>query len=100
MDFCYSEQFGENTSSDYQRVLVDALRGDKTLFATSEEVLQSWRIVDPVLQAWQADQVPLRKYLNGGWGPRAADKMLREVDGRWQNGGQHVCSVHPKITKR
>ena len=96
MDFCYAEEFGENTSSDYQRVFVDALRGDKTLFATSEEVLQSWRIVDPVLQAWQADQVPLRTYRNGGWGPRAADKMLREVSGRWQNDDQHVCAAHPR----
>lgn len=54
MDFSYQQTFGDHEHPNaYERVLVDAIRGDRTLFATSEEVLQSWRIIEPIIQRWQ-----------------------------------------------
>jgi glucose-6-phosphate 1-dehydrogenase len=56
MAFGYHHSFGEGIHPDaYERVLMDGIRGDQTLFATSEEVLASWRIVEQVVQAWTKD---------------------------------------------
>jgi glucose-6-phosphate 1-dehydrogenase len=70
MEFSYQKDFGDNSQPDaYERVLVDAVRGDHTLFATSEEVLASWRIVQPVLDAWSKSGDNLKAYKQGSTGP-------------------------------
>lgn len=70
MDFSYERSFGGNGHPDaYERVLVDAVRGDRTLFATSAEVLASWRILQPVIEAWAKDAKGLRMYKKGSAGP-------------------------------
>jgi glucose-6-phosphate 1-dehydrogenase len=70
MEFSYQKDFGDNSQPDaYERVLVDAVRGDHTLFATSEEVLASWRIVQPVLDAWSKSGDNLKDYKQGSTGP-------------------------------
>ncbi len=94
MDFCYSEKLGVSHPDAYERVLVDVLRGDKTLFATSNEVLACWRITEPILRAWQTDRQPLHIYKNATWGPEVSDKLLAEVSGEWLTEVLHVCSVH------
>jgi len=81
MDFFYGAAFLEETPDAYERLLLDALIGDATLFIRSDEVHQAWCIVDPLLQAWQNDDVPLAKYESGTWGPREADELI-EADGR------------------
>lgn len=93
MDFCYDEHFGISPPADYERVLVDALRGDKTLFATSQEVLESWRIIEPILQSWQTDRQPLHTYENDSWGPKVADDLLKEVGGGWMYDDAHHCAA-------
>ena len=66
MDFSYSHDFDNHGHPDaYERVLVDAVRGDHTLFATSEEVLASWRVVQPVLQEWAKNSDDLKLYKQG-----------------------------------
>lgn len=71
MDFSYRQTFGTDSSHPdaYERVLVDAIKGDHTLFATSGEVLESWRILDPIVEAWQHDADGLRVYDRGSAGP-------------------------------
>jgi len=70
MDFSYQQTFGDSTHPNaYERVLADAVKGDRTLFATSEEVLQSWRIIEPIQEAWQANADGLRNYQSGSDGP-------------------------------
>jgi len=70
MDFSYQNNFGDQAQPNaYERVLVDAVRGDHTLFATSEEVLASWRIVQPVLDAWNRQSDDLLIYQPGSTGP-------------------------------
>lgn len=65
MDFSYAKYFGDNSQPDaYERVLVDALHGDHTLFATSQEVLETWRVVEPVIVSWAKDGNNLSLYKN------------------------------------
>lgn len=66
MDFSYERSFsGHNLPDAYERVLLDAVRGDRTLFASSEEVLSAWRIVQPILDEWSKDSDDMIVYKNG-----------------------------------
>jgi len=70
MDFDYKTTFKKDfTPTAYERVLIDAVRGDHTLFATAEEVLESWRVVQPVLDEWSKSDDGLVIYENGSAGP-------------------------------
>jgi len=95
MDFCYSEQMKVSHPDAYERVIIDAMRGDKTLFATSEEVLASWRITEPILKAWQLNLCKMHTYKNGSWGPIAADKLAINAGTEWMTDSLHICTVHP-----
>jgi glucose-6-phosphate 1-dehydrogenase len=78
MDFSYSRFFAADTQRDaYERVLVDAIRGDHTLFATSEEVIATWEIVDQVLLNWSKDGRNLQIYNNNSSGPQALPDWLK-----------------------
>ncbi|MCZ2820816.1 MULTISPECIES: glucose-6-phosphate dehydrogenase [unclassified Modestobacter] len=79
MDFLYGEQFTEASPEAYERLLLDVLLGDATLFPRNAEVEASWAVIDP-LEAYWASTEP-HPYRAGEWGPRAADAML-EADGR------------------
>jgi glucose-6-phosphate 1-dehydrogenase len=70
MDFSYQAAFDESGHPEaYERVLIDAVRGDHTLFATSDEVLASWRILQPILDEWQKSSADLQTYPVGSDGP-------------------------------
>jgi glucose-6-phosphate 1-dehydrogenase len=84
MDFFYGAAFLEETPEAYERLLLDALVGDQTLFIRSDEVTQAWRIVDPILQAWAEGSVPLDRYEAGSWGPASADELLARDGRRWR----------------
>jgi glucose-6-phosphate 1-dehydrogenase len=81
MDMSYGSAFLEDSPDAYERLLLDAMIGDPTLFIRSDEVDQAWQIVDPILDAWQGRAVPLAGYAAGTWGPRQADQLI-ERDGR------------------
>ena len=74
----------EETPEAYERLLLDALLGDPTLFIRSDEVAQAWRIVDPVLEAFEEGDLPLARYEAGGWGPPEADALLDRDGRRWR----------------
>jgi glucose-6-phosphate 1-dehydrogenase len=75
MEFSYRQNFGENAHPDaYERVLVDAIKGDRTLFATSDEVLEAWRIVEPALHAWEQSS-DLLTYESGSSGDELIDVL-------------------------
>lgn len=70
MQFNYDQVFDTHGHPDaYERVLVDAIRGDNTLFATSEEVMAAWRILQPVIDTWSKDDANLHSYHKGSTGP-------------------------------
>lgn len=81
MDMSYGTSFLEEAPDAYERLLLDAMVGDPTLFIRSDEVDQAWQIVDPILQTWHETSAPLAGYAAGTWGPRQADALI-ERDGR------------------
>jgi glucose-6-phosphate 1-dehydrogenase len=83
MDFSYSETFTEPGSDGYERLLLDVMTGDPTLFIRTDEVEQAWRIVDPILEAWGDGGVQLARYAAGTWGPREADRLLERDGHHW-----------------
>lgn len=84
MDFSYGAGFDQHYPEAYERVILDALRGDPTLFIRADEVSRSWRIVDPILKHWAADPEPIPLYQAGTWGPREAQDLLARDGREWR----------------
>ncbi|MDR7278000.1 glucose-6-phosphate dehydrogenase [Catenuloplanes atrovinosus] len=82
MDFQYGEAFTESSPEAYERLVLDVLVGDRTLFPDAAEVEQSWKVIDPLEEAW-AGTTP-EPYRAGEWGPRAADEMLAREGRSWR----------------
>ncbi len=86
MDFDYSEYFGSKVETGYERLLLDCMIGDATLFQRADMVEAGWALIQPVLDVWKA--LPPRSFPNyqaGTWGPKEADELM-ERDGRsWVN---------------
>ncbi|MBF6331016.1 glucose-6-phosphate dehydrogenase [Nocardia transvalensis] len=83
MDFSYGESFTESSPEAYERLILDMLLGEPSLFPVNEEVELSWRILDPVLEHWAAAGKP-EPYEAGTWGPAAADEMLARTGREWR----------------
>lgn len=91
MDFSYREHFGGAKHPDaYERVLVDAIKGDKTLFTTDKEVLAAWKIIENVIQSWSKNEDDLEAYPNGSWGPASADTLANSCQAQWRTKGLHI----------
>jgi glucose-6-phosphate 1-dehydrogenase len=79
MEFLYGTAFMSQSPEAYERLIIDAMRGDATLFTRDDETLAQWAIIDPILQAWHADsQHPLATYAAGTPGPEEAERLLGE----------------------
>ena len=85
MEFSYGAGFEDQYPEAYERVILDALRGDPTLFIRADEVARSWRIVDPILQCWAADEEPIPLYQAATWGPRAAADLIAREGRAWRD---------------
>jgi glucose-6-phosphate 1-dehydrogenase len=95
MDFHYRSTFSGSLPEAYERLLLEALDGDASLFTRSDGIEASWQLVDPILKGWEDQNTPpLVIYPQGSWGPGEADQLL-ERDGRqWRTGcgdGQDVA---------
>jgi glucose-6-phosphate 1-dehydrogenase len=80
MEFLYGTSFLSQSPEAYERLIMDAMRGDATLFTRDDEVEAQWRIIDPILQAWKDVSGPLPQYSAGSGGPEEADAILSEGD--------------------
>lgn len=76
-------QLGEELMEAYQRVLLDAFRGDQTLFTLSQGVEAEWRFVDPILEYWDKQTIKPEVYDAGSWGPQKADDLIRHDGREW-----------------
>ena len=76
MDFRYGTAFGGETADAYERLLLDSMLGDGTLFARADEVEEAWRIVDSIVDGWKQSTAPPDEYVAGTWGPKSADDLL------------------------
>src|SRR3981081_3189106 len=86
MDFHYGTSFGKASPEAYERLLLDAMSGDATLFARRDEVEEAWAFIDPIEEAWHAkkDAPPLCFYPAGSWGPEEADELLARDGRTWR----------------
>ncbi|MDY0060004.1 MAG: glucose-6-phosphate dehydrogenase [Myxococcota bacterium] len=85
MNFLYRDEYPTPAPEAYERLLLDALRGDGTLFTRRDEVAAAWRLMTPILEAWQAAPTGPLPYAPGSWGPLAADALASRAGATWRN---------------
>src|SRR4051794_21852460 len=83
MEFLYGTSFLSQSPEAYERLILDTMRGDATLFARNDEVEAAWRIVDPILEAWSRDTDPIPQYKAGSDGPAEQESILLDGD-QWR----------------
>jgi glucose-6-phosphate 1-dehydrogenase len=87
LDFDYRDHFGGTTTPAYERLLLDAMLGDATLFLRADEIESSWAFADTILQHWQsAEAPPMLSYEAGSWGPPEADALFVGCEGGFSVG--------------
>lgn len=85
MNFQYSTSFGKSSPEAYERLLLDSMAGDATLFARRDEVEEAWKFVDYIQQAWHGGHgVPMAQYEAGSWGPSEADDLIETEGQDWR----------------
>jgi glucose-6-phosphate 1-dehydrogenase len=85
MDFVYGGAFQMELPEAYERLILDAMRGDATLFTRADEVDEQWAIVDAIVAAWKRDRPAFPNYAAGTWGPPSADELLRRDGRSWRH---------------
>ncbi len=97
MNYYYKDAFpGLALPDAYERLLLDALKGDASLFARSDGIETAWKIIDPVLAGWESspDAPPLEIYPDNTWGPSSIDQMLAKDGHLWRMG---CCGLPSKV---
>ena len=84
MDFRYGQAFGQSSPEAYERLILDALRGDATLFTRADEVEAQWSFIDPIVAAWREPDAPLALYEAGSMGPKEADALIEREGFSWR----------------
>jgi glucose-6-phosphate 1-dehydrogenase len=94
MEFHYADSFeGTEIPEAYERLLLDTIAGDASLFTRADEVEAAWSIIDPIVQSWQIkDTPPLATYEPGSWGPAEADDLMSRSGRAWINGPAHEAA--------
>lgn len=91
MEFCYKRSFNTPQPDAYERLLMDIIAGDQTLFLGP--VGESWKIIDPIRQAWDSDNPKLAKYKSGSWGPKEADDLIKKDGRKWLAPLLTICKI-------
>jgi glucose-6-phosphate 1-dehydrogenase len=85
MDFRYGSAFGGEPPEAYERLQLDCMLGDATLFTRADEVEAAWALIDPIVEGWQASPpADFSNYEAGTWGPKAADEMMARDGRAWR----------------
>ena len=84
MDFLYGGAFRTGLPEAYERLILDAMRGEATLFTRADEIEEQWRIVDSIHERWQGRAPDFPNYAAGTWGPEAADELLHRDARSWR----------------
>ncbi len=84
MDFLYGAAFREGLPEAYERLILDAMLGDATLFTRSDEIEEQWALVDAIVAAWQRDRPAFPNYAAGTWGPPSSDELLHRDGRSWR----------------
>lgn len=84
MKFSYASSFGSQPAGDeYERLLLDTIRGDQTLFARTDTIAASWKFITTILDHWNTQSPPIYPYSAGSWGPKEADALMRKDGRHW-----------------
>ncbi|MFQ5823128.1 MAG: glucose-6-phosphate dehydrogenase [bacterium] len=84
MEFCYDKVFDAEPPEAYERLILDAILGDGTLFIRHDEVEAAWTLIDGVIEGWSAAKTPhIHSYTAGTWGPYAADELIAKDGRKW-----------------
>jgi glucose-6-phosphate 1-dehydrogenase len=90
MEFHYADSFGKSSIPEsYERLLLDALAGEASLFTRADEAETAWGLIDPILEYWDAQNTPLSTYELGSWGPTEADEMIARDGREWSRWQKH-----------
>ncbi|HSS72287.1 MAG TPA: glucose-6-phosphate dehydrogenase [Gaiellaceae bacterium] len=84
MDFLYGAAFRTELPEAYERLILDCLLGDPTLFTRADEVAAQWELVDAIVARWKREQPVFPNYAAGTWGPPAADELIRREGREWR----------------
>ncbi len=84
MDFLYGGAFREGLPDAYERLILDAMLGDPTLFTRSDEIEEQWALVDAIVALWQRDRPSFPNYPAGTWGPAASDELIHRDGRSWR----------------
>ncbi|AEJ39239.1 glucose-6-phosphate 1-dehydrogenase [Sulfobacillus acidophilus TPY] len=84
MEFLYGTSFAGSPPEAYERLLLDAMVGDSTLFTRKDEVEEAWTLVTSILHGWERARGPLATYESGSWGPREADELIARDGFQWR----------------
>ena len=84
MDFRYGEAFGATTPDAYERLLMDAMLGDASLFSRADAVEETWGVVQPILDGWGEMKSSVYPYLPGSWGPAESDAFIHRDGRKWR----------------
>ena len=84
MDFLYGGTFRTGLPEAYERLILDALVGDATLFTRADEVDEQWALVDTIVASWSRDKPAFPNYEAGTWGPASANELLRRDGREWR----------------
>jgi glucose-6-phosphate 1-dehydrogenase len=86
MDFTYDNSFGVASPEAYERLLLDVMKGDPTLFTRNDEIEESWELLAPIFDVWEgANPPPVHNYEAGSRGPAAGDELLFRLGHRWSD---------------
>jgi glucose-6-phosphate 1-dehydrogenase len=83
LNLSFADTFKVRSPGAYERLLMDVVRGDATLFMRRDEVEAAWAWVEPILEAWQAQPEPPKPYAAGSWGPSAAIALIEREGRTW-----------------
>lgn len=84
MEFEYEDEFSSDLPEAYERLLLDVLRGDSTLFTRSDELEAAWKFVTPILEAWEKSETGPAPYASGSWGPESSSALMNGPHRRWR----------------
>ena len=86
MDFSYEGTFGSGSPEAYERLLMDCMNGDATLFTRSDEVLSAWSYVSGIIKGWEEQKAKkLPEYASASWGPIEMEKFIQQTNGKWRD---------------
>ncbi len=93
MEFCYKTSFDVPQPDAYERLLIDIILGDQSLFLSQDIIEESWKVIDPIRQAWDSGKPKLSEYKPGSWGPNEADRQIEQDGRKWLAPLLTICKI-------